>query len=366
MTTQYDWGSMTARLSLIAVVACSLMATGCGPEPVARGDTDRPHHHADGSFRNPPGSPERGGSSWQWIAFIGRRVLGSGPKFVIPDNHVVPEDDALARLAELQEGDAVTWIGHASVLLRLGGKTILTDPYLADWASPVPPFGPKRFVPPGISIADLPQIDMILVSHNHYDTLDVATLKALPRRERITVVAPLGLGPVFREIGYRDVKEMDWHDKVVRHGVVVTAVPSIHWSKRTLFDRNATLWAGYAIVASGKRILFVGDSGYHPTVFKDIGSRYGPFDLAVVPIGGYAPRELMRAAHATPEEAVQIGKDSSSRTLLGIHWGTVVLTDEPPFEPPDRFREAAREAGYAGQDIWLFRIGESRPLGAPG
>jgi L-ascorbate metabolism protein UlaG (beta-lactamase superfamily) len=182
----------------------------------------------------------------------------------------------------------------------------------------------------------VPPVDLLLISHNHYDHLDLPTHHAKPGKGRTTAVVPLGLRGYVDGRGFARVHEVDWHDRVEVGGLTVTALPAIHFSKRTLFDRNATLWTGYAIAGGGRRVWFAGDTAYGP-VFPQLGRRYAPFDLALVPIGAYEPRELMRASHATPEEAVRLGRDLGARRLVGMHWGTIQLTDEPPFEPPERF-----------------------------
>jgi L-ascorbate metabolism protein UlaG (beta-lactamase superfamily) len=249
--------------------------------------------------------------------------------------------------------------------MRLGGRTVLTDPFLTDYASPLAGVGPRRYVPPGLAIGDLPLIDLIVVSHNHYEHLDLRTIAALPERERTTVVVPLGLGRYFATRGFRDVRELGWYGATRVGPLAVKALPAIHFSKRGLFDRNRTLWASFAIEAEdGSRLYFGGDTAYGP-VFAEIGEREGPFDLAMLGIGAYEPRAVMSASHATPEEAVRIARDLGARRIVGMHWGTIVLTPEPPFEAPARFRAAAEALGYAADEVWLLRIGESRSLPPP-
>ena len=321
----------------------------------------RPYHHTTDGFRNPPGSPERTATFGDMARFMWRRLVLSRDAPGIPDGHVLDEATALADLAGLDGQDTLTWLGHAAFLIRTGGKTILTDPYLTDYASPTTLRGPKRFVPPGISIARLPPVDAIVLSHNHYDHLDLRTLDALPHRERIVAIVPLGLGHYFRTRGYGDVREVDWHDQVMLGEVTVTALPAIHFSRRSLFDRNKTLWMSVAIASPTQRIWFGGDTAHGPA-FDKIGARYGPFSAALVGIGAYLPRIIMHATHTTPEEAVQLGLDIDARLLVAMHWGTVMLTDEPPFEPPGRFRAAAAKAGLDEDRAWLMRIGETRVL----
>jgi L-ascorbate metabolism protein UlaG (beta-lactamase superfamily) len=330
-------------------------------------DDSRPWHHLpDGTFRNPRGSPDRGASWRDYGPYVLRMLARSMEKIEVPPGHALPEDEALAafRRAQADGPDSLTWLGHAAFLIRTGGLTIVTDPYLTTYAGPQG-FGPRRYVPSGISIPDLPPIDVLLISHNHYDHLDEKTVEQLPGKERMTVLAPLKLGDFFRARGYRNVLDLDWHDAVEIGGVTFTAVPAVHWSRRTSFDVNRTLWTGFAIRSATQRLFFGGDSAYGP-VFREIGERYGPFDTALIGIGAYEPRVIMQAAHTNPEEAVEVGVDIGARRLVGMHWGTVVLTEEPQFEAPDRFRAAARKRGFADDQVWVLRIGETRALPSAG
>lgn len=319
----------------------------------------KPPHHVRGGFLNPTGSPQRNATFWEFLAFaLALRRMGE-PE--IPPGHVLPPADVAAGWTRHGNAESVMWLGHAAFLMRIGGKTVLTDPYLSDYASPVPPFGPKRYVKPALDVASLPPIDVLLVSHNHYDHLDDPVIRALPGKERMQVVAPLKLGDFFRKRGYANVTELDWHESVDLGGVKVTAAPAVHFSARGLFDQYKTLWVGYAVESATRRVYFGGDSAYGP-VFKDTGERLGPFDLAMIGIGAYEPRKIMKATHASPEEAIQIAQDLRARAVMGMHWGTILLTTEPPFEPPARFRAAAAEAGYAEDDAWILAVGETRAI----
>lgn len=323
--------------------------------------SERPYHHtADGRFRNPPGSPARTTRLHNMARFLWRQARNNGVVRALPDGHVLPTDQALAGLAALNGGNGVTWLGHAAFLIRIAGKTVLTDPYLSPVAGPGR-FGPRRYAPPGIPVDRLPPIDVLVVSHNHYDHLDEVTLKALPDKDRIEVVVPLRLGDFFRRRGFTRVHELDWYDDVGFDGVTVTALPAVHFSRRGAFDLNRTLWAAFAIASADTRVFFGGDTAYGQ-VFREIGARVGPFDLGIIGIGAYLPREIMKASHATPEEAVQIARDLDAHAVLGMHWGTVVLTEEAPFEPPARLRRAAAAAGLDDDQVWLLAIGETRPL----
>lgn len=320
------------------------------------------HHLPDGTFRNPKGSPKKQVPLGVALPYFAEMFTRSFAKTDVPTSHVLPRAAATESLNEhlKSDGDFVTWLGHASFLMRIAGKIILTDPYLTSYAGPAG-LGPKRYVKSGIAIRDLPPIDVMAVSHNHYDHLDERALKLLDGKDTMTVVAPLRLGDFFRKRGFAHVVDMDWYDELLINDLKITALPVVHWSRRVGFDYNTSLWAGFAFKGPDHHLLFGGDSGYGP-VFKETGERYGPFDTALLGIGAYAPREMMRASHATPEEAVQMGRDLGASRIVGMHWGTVVLTQEPPFEPPERFLAAGREAGYDDRDIWIMKIGETRPL----
>ncbi|MFZ5836429.1 MAG: MBL fold metallo-hydrolase [Pseudomonadota bacterium] len=330
------------------------------PEDVAAAPGRPAHHMPNGLFRNPPGSPQRDVDMRTMLRFLARMARNSRAKVITPQDHVVPERRAIAGLRVLNGADSLTWLGHAAFLIRIAGKTILTDPYLSDYAGPSR-LGPKRFVKSGIAAQNLPQIDILLVSHNHYDHLDEVTLRHLPHKDQIQVVAPLRLGEFFLRRGFQRVVELDWEQHYSLDGVTLTALPVVHWSRRNTSDTNRTLWAGFSIRGAGQHVFFGGDSAYGQ-VFKQIGERHGPFDTALLGIGGYAPETIMHASHATPEQAVQIGRDIGARRLVGMHWGTVILTEEPPFEPPLRFIASGRAHGYADQDLWVMKIGESRLL----
>lgn len=340
------------------------MRTAMQPRDERKAAGDKPWHHLpDGTFRNPKGSPARSLARLKTAApFFLEMLKMSGRNVVVPDGHVVPRVEALRALETHIEsgGDFITWLGHASFLIRIGGVTVLTDPYLTTYAGPAG-LGPRRFVKSGVSVSALPPIDLLVISHNHYDHLDERALARLAGKEHMTVVVPLNLGGFMRDRGFHNVVELDWHESHEMGGVTATALPVVHWSRRSGFDTNRTLWAGFALKSEGHHLFFGGDSGYGP-VFSEIGETYGPFDTALLGIGAYEPRAMMKASHATPEEAVQMGRDLKAQRIVGMHWGTVLLTVEPPFEPPERFIKAADAAGYAAVDAWIMAIGESRPL----
>ncbi|HEX7614191.1 MAG TPA: MBL fold metallo-hydrolase [Thermoanaerobaculia bacterium] len=309
-------------------------------------------------FRNLSGSLPQSAGLAEFAPFFLRRARDRHPP-VVPSGHVVPPDEARERL-KAAGPESLTWLGHASFLLRTAGRTILTDPFLSERASPFAALGPRRYVRPGLPIAALPRIDAIVISHNHYDHLDARTIEGLSSKERITAVVPKGLGAFFRRRGYRDVRELGWWEETrLGDDLVLAALPANHFSGRTPFDRNKTLWASWAIASRTRKIFFAGDTGHGP-VFEEIGRRIGPFDLALVPIGAYEPASIMHAVHCDPEEAVALGREVRATTLVAMHWGTIVLTDEPPFEPPGRFRAAANRAGYPDNRAWVMRIGETR------
>ncbi|MEN8723303.1 MAG: MBL fold metallo-hydrolase [Alphaproteobacteria bacterium] len=325
---------------------------------------ERPWHHLpDGKFRNPKGSPKRNPRARTVLRFSREMAKMQRAGVDVPEGHVLPREVAKAtwdRLDQTTGDDLLCWLGHAAFLIKMNGLNILTDPYLSTYAGPSG-FGPKRYVKSGIPVRDLPVIDLLIVSHNHYDHLDDATIRRLPHKAHTTVIVPLKLGKWFRERGYTKIIELDWEQSHTHQGVTVTALPVVHWSNRRGYDRNRTLWAGFKMESEKQSLFFGGDSAYGP-VFEEIGARFGPFDTALLGIGAYAPREIMHASHATPEEAVRMGVDMGARRLVGMHWGTVILTAEPPFEPPERFIKSGRDQGYADDDLWVMKIGETRPL----
>ena len=254
----------------------------------------------------------------------------------------------------------VTWIGHATLLVQMEHVTFLTDPTWSNRPSPVPLIGPKRFVEPGLRMKDLPDIDFVVVSHNHYDHLDLPTLRRLAKRSPDTVFyVPLGNGALLKRQKIDNVVELDWGQTAQFEGATIHCLPSQHWSKRSLTDDRKSLWSSWAVTGAERRFYFAGDTGYFPG-FGSIGAQLGPFDLAAVPIGAYEPRAMMREAHMNPEEALQSALDLRASRALAIHYGTFDLSDEPLAEPPIRFIKAAQGTGLADGSAWVLNIGETR------
>ncbi len=325
----------------------------CSPVEI---DPQKPHHTSRG-FRNVHAYEKRGRFAfwkWQWQRIA--KELPSAEEYTFP----VAENDP-AFLQKNRTQTTVTWVGHATLLLQLEGINILTDPHFTERASPVSWAGPKRLVAPGLSLDDLPVIDIVVISHNHHDSLDLETVKRLHQRrggEETLFFVPLKLKPWFTKLGITNVIELDWWQSHEVGKLKVVALPVQHWSRRTLLDTNKTLWAAWGIVTPEFRFLFAGDSGYTPH-FRDIGARYGPFDLAAIPIGAYEPRWFMKASHVNPEEAVQVHQDLQAKFSVAIHWGTFILTDEPLDEPPKELASALKQAGISPQEFMVFQHGQT-------
>ncbi|MFJ8941884.1 MBL fold metallo-hydrolase [Streptomyces sp. NPDC102395] len=255
---------------------------------------------------------------------------------------------------------AVSWAGHASWVVRIGGLTVLTDPV---WSRRI--LGtPARVTPVGVPWEALPPVDAVVVSHNHYDHLDAPTLRRLPRDTPVFV--PAGLGRWFQRRRFTRVTELDWWEAAELSGVRFDFVPAHHWSKRSLTDTCRSLWGGWVLTdRDGQRLYFAGDTGYGHW-FSRIGQRYPGIDLALLPIGAYDPRWWLSDVHCDPEEAVRAVQDLGARRMAPMHWGTFVLSAEPVLEPLTRVRAAWQQAGRPRADLWDLPVGGSRVLDRPG
>lgn len=258
----------------------------------------------------------------------------------------------------------LTFIGHASFLLRMGGLTILTDPIFSERCSPVSWAGPKRARAPGRRLDELPPIDLVLVSHNHYDHLDLPSLRAIVARDRPAFVTPLGNRRLLLESGAALITELDWWQSHRIGDTTITATPARHFSARTPFDARMALWSGFMIEQPGARVLFAGDSGDGPH-WSTIGDRLGAPDLALLPIGAYDPRTLMAAVHMNPEEAVGAHRSLGAHRSVGMHFGTFQLTDEAIDEPPMRLAAELARTGLAADAFTTLGAGDTCLI-APG
>jgi N-acyl-phosphatidylethanolamine-hydrolysing phospholipase D len=300
------------------------------------------HHRPGGGFHNPwisAAAPAFSGVLKWWLVHRTTHPRPEDPPAsafpVVPSSYSSPR----ARPSEL----TITWIGHSTTLVQMGGLNILTDPMWSARAAPFPPLGPRRWVRPGVPLERLPPIDVVLQSHNHYDHLDSWTVRRLARAHpNIVWVAPLGVGRFLRSRGARHVHELDWWQEIELPGVRIAGTPAQHFSGRGFGDRGATLWCGWALASTtqpARRVFFAGDTGFHPA-FSSIAQRYGPFDIVLLPVGAYEPRWFMRYVHMNPEEAIEACKQLAARAMVPIHWGTFKLTDEAMDEPPVRARAA--------------------------
>ncbi|KAJ2825906.1 Protein-lysine N-methyltransferase efm4, partial [Coemansia furcata] len=316
---------------------------------------DKSHHH-NGRFRNPwPSFTQVPPLTFIWHLLTrdtsaARQSIAEGraPQVITPD---------FATLAT-HSSPQLTWLGHSSVLIHLDSATILCDPVFSARCSPTQWLGPKRYTPAPCQVNDLPEIDYLVISHNHHDHLDWSTLREVATRYPvIQVFAPLGNGPILNSAGFRTVHISDWWEEVAVAGRYKFAcTPAQHNASRGLFDHDTTLWSSWVIEGpSGQRVFFSGDTAYSSAygneegavcpAFKQIGQVYGPIDLAALAVGGYGPETFFCGVNSRPEHAVRIHEDIGAKRSVPIHWGTFMLTSEPVDEPPARF---AREMGARG------------------
>ncbi len=317
-----------------------------------------PSDHFDGRrFFNPhhPGTDRSLAELLRWQRSGARQAW---PKQV-PGRRVVP--------ATRVDGLSVTMVGHATVLIQVAGRNLLVDPVWAERASPVRWAGPRRVNAPGIDFERLPTIDVVLLTHNHYDHLDLATLRRLWHRDRPRVVAPLG-NEVTLAHAAKDlrVEALDWRQSLdLGAGSTVWLHPANHWSSRTPFDRRMALWGGFVVETPAATVYDSGDTGYGDgRIFRELKERYPSIDLAILPIGAYAPRWFMAAQHIDPAEAVQVLLDCGAAQAIGVHWGTFQLTDEARTAPRDALADELERRGLPGSRFAALEPGDTWVGGA--
>ena len=321
------------------------------------------HHLENGTFRNLEGSKVRDiNFNWSFKVFNKEKKKLD---MTFPSDHVVKKEKVLSDLRNLKNEDYIAWIGHATFLMKFGETTIITDPVFSKNAGPLI-FGPKRFTNPALKLNEIPRIDIFLLTHNHYDHQDMTTIRKFPFKD-VKVFTPLKLGKYFDRNGYKDVNEMDWYEQIeINNDIKITFLPSVHWSKRSLTDTNKTLWGSYLIYYKGKKILFACDTGVGE-IYKELGEKYGPIELTFINIGAYNfyPMSSVKdssAYHTNPEEALSLARDLKSKKVIGMHWGTFVLSLEPIMEPPVRFKDNASKYGFRRDDAIIYKIGEFKLL----
>ena len=354
------------------------------------------HHRAGGGFRNPwpSGEPHGIGDFLRWA--VVQRLTKGRPRGVSRAEFAAAFPPVAAAPARPRADDGrllATWVGHSTFLLQVGGLNVLTDPVWGERASPVRFAGPKRWTPPGLDFDALPPIDVVLVSHDHYDHLDAPTVRRLTAQHPgARWYAPLGVARWLARRGATSVVERDWWESAELPGGrgSVTCVPAQHFAGRRLTNRDGTLWCGWTVRAAGRSVYYVGDTGYFSGVADGARRAGGPFDLVLMPVGAYAPRWFMRPVHNDPDDAVRayreivaaspaaspaawpaaspasssaVSSGGAPRTVMaGMHWGTFKLTDESMDEPPRRTRAAWTAAGLPEELLWMPRHGETREL----
>lgn len=313
--------------------------------------------HFDGKrFSNPNNTKARGFKDIiKWSLSGDPGVWKEIPNEEVTFGTPVPSVDEIDKIA-------ITFVNHATFLIQTDGLNILTDPIWSERASPFQWIGPKRMRPPGIRFEDLPHIDLVLISHNHYDHLDINTVLNLNETYEPLFILPLGVSNFLKENGIYNTVELDWWQQYeVDHELKISSVPAQHFSGRGLTDRDKTLWCGYVVQLPKGNFYYAGDTGYDG-FFTEIGKRFAPIHTALIPIGAFRPRWFMRPIHVDPEEAVLIHKDIQAKTSIGMHFGTFPLADDGMNEPVELLAEARAKHSIAEDEFQVLREGETRFL----
>lgn len=349
-------------LKMAGLGAASLTATAFAPlsgNPYYQGPVS---DHFDGTRFFNPGRPWTKSRldllRWQ-MASEGKESWPESVPSPFQDKPPARVDGSAARIA---------FVGHASHFVQTGGLNILIDPVWSERCSPVSFAGPKRVNPPGIAFDDLPRIDVVLITHNHYDHMDVETLGALVKRDNPRLIGPLGNDTILRDaIPTVRIEVFDWHQNVALNGKVqVHCAPTLHWSARGLFDRLCALWGSFVIETPAGAIYHVGDTGFDATFYANMRKIYGAPRLAILPIGAYEPRWFMKDQHINPEEAVEIMRLLGASHALGHHWGTFKLTDEGVMRPPEALDAALNTKGIERARFRAMRPGQAFMLNGAG
>ena len=315
--------------------------------------TNSPAHHlADGTYANTSGVAYESSFNkllkWSWER-RSKNLETFEFEVEIPNYKEIYENENIV----------ITWIGHESFLYQNKDINVLTDPHFTQRASPLNFAGPKRYMAPGMKIDDLPNIDVVTISHSHYDHLDYTSVKLLSEKfENILFLVPLGLKKWFESKGIYNVRELDWWDSFTIKETLITFAPVQHWSARGLFDRNETLWGAWHFKNKFHSFIHLGDTGYTDD-FRVIREKLGPVDLAAIPIGAYEPRWIMEFSHINPEEAVMTFLDLEASKAIGMAWGTFILTDEPVKEPPRELLKELKKSNISNEDFFILKHGES-------
>jgi N-acyl-phosphatidylethanolamine-hydrolysing phospholipase D len=313
------------------------------------------YHHTEDGFRNENLAIKQPGFS-AMFPFIFRKLWNNltTTKYELPRDTVNYES-----LHREQDFPKITWVGHSTLLVQIDGRYFLTDPVWNSSIGPGSPFDPGRMNEPGIDIEKLPQIDFVLISHDHYDHLDQQTIEKLSENKSIQFIVPLKVKEILEGWGIRNkIIELDWWDSTEVKGLQIVCTPAQHFSGRSL-SRNTTLWASFVVKGKTKKFYFAGDTGYWKH-FKEIGDEFGPIDLAAIPIGAYVPKEIMKYMHLDPVNAVEAFIDLKANNLVPIHYGTFPLSDEPVEEPPRLLKETVGNKNLNEESFWLLRLGETR------
>jgi L-ascorbate metabolism protein UlaG (beta-lactamase superfamily) len=309
--------------------------------------------HFDGKkFFTPGGKPAKGlGDVLQWMM---KRRRGPWK----PQSQLPLGDKPAART---DSGIHITFVNHSTFLIQVDGVNILTDPVWSERTSPFQWAGPKRTRPPGIRMEDLPEIDFVLLSHNHYDHLDWNSLKTLVKKHEPGIIVPLGVKAFLAENGIYNAIELDWwQESSVNDSMTIQSVPAQHFSGRGMYDRDATLWCGYVIKRPGGNVYFVGDTGYHSSMFREIGERCAPIEVALVPIGAYKPEWFMSPIHCSPAEAVIIHLETKAKQSIATHFGTFPLADDGLDDPVTELNKALNHQGILPESFLVLKEGELR------